>query len=470
MGHARVKPRNGFIPPSDGTASVCPVCLSRIPAERVASGDRVELVKSCAEHGEFRTVVWSGLPGLKDWRRPRTPALPHPLFRERRQGCPFDCGLCPEHRQRSCTVLLEVTRRCNLHCSVCFAGSKPDDAVDPGLEEIRGWYRKAWEFAPGSNIQLSGGEPTLRDDLPDVVAAGRVAGFGFIQLNTNGIRLASDVGYLKALKEAGLASVFLQFDGTEDGVYLKLRGRTLAEIKNRAIEACARLDIGVVLVPTLVPGVNTHAIGGILAAAVRMSPAVRGVHFQPVSYFGRYPLAIEDAPRITLPELMAAIEHQSDGMFKVSDFRPPGCENAWCSFHASYLTLPDGRVRWLQSPPLSSGCCTPLPAGAGAQRAMAHVARQWAGARNAAPAAFKDGEAACASRSQDRRSMGLDDFLHRARAHTFTVSAMAFQDAWTLDLERLRDCCIHVFDPPRGLVPFCAFNLTAADGTGLYRK
>ncbi|MCU0603018.1 MAG: radical SAM protein [Desulfobacterales bacterium] len=450
------------------TASLCPVCLKRIPAERVARGERVELVKSCSEHGEFRAVVWNGRPGLADWQRPKTPARLRRTAREVLHGCPFDCGLCPEHRQRSCTVLLEVTRRCNLHCPLCFAESKADGEADPGQEEIHGWFRKAWSMAPGSNIQLSGGEPTLRDDLPDIVAAGRAAGFAFIQLNTNGIRLADDGGYLKALKRAGLASVFLQFDGTEDAVHLKLRGRALAAIKGRAIDACAGQGIGVVLVPTLVPGVNTHAVGGILAAAVRMSPAVRGVHFQPVSYFGRYPPSMKDAPRFTLPEVMAAIEHQSAGVFSAADFRPPGCENAWCSFHASYVVLPDGRLRWLQSPRPPAGCCAPIPAEDGARRAMAHVARQWAGADGAAPSPHRDAEAASAA--HDGRTMGLDDFLDRARTHTFTVSAMAFQDAWTLDLERLRDCCIHVLDPQRGMVPFCAFNLTAADGRALYRR
>jgi hypothetical protein len=456
----------------DTTESVCPICLNRIPAERVASGERVDLVKSCSEHGEFRAVIWNGRPRIGEWRRPKTPALLRPVLREIQQGCPFDCGLCREHRQRSCTVLLEVTRRCNLHCAVCFAGSKPDGAVDPCLEEIRRWYQKAGSMAPGSNIQLSGGEPTVREDLPEIVAAGRAAGFGFIQLNTNGIRLADDRDYLKALKDAGLASVFLQFDGTDDTVNLKLRGRPLAGLKRRAIDACASLGIGVVLVPTLVPGVNTHAIGELLSAAIRMSPAVRGVHFQPVSYFGRYPQPAGDAPRITLPELMAAIERQSAGAFRAADFRPPSCENAWCSFHADYLILADGRVRGLQSAQPSSGCCPPIPAEEGARRTMAHVARQWAGANDmqADPAPPRDGEVGFTPFGASGQPMRLDDFLDRARTHTFTVSAMAFQDAWTLDLERLRDCCIHVFDPRHGLVPFCAFNLTTADGKALYRR
>jgi hypothetical protein len=455
---------------SENTESLCPVCLSRIPARRVSRGDRVELVKNCPDHGEFKALIWSGLPGMGEWRRPKTPILLRPFQRETRRGCPFDCGLCREHRQRSCTVLVEVTRRCDLGCAVCFAGSTREEAADPGLEEIREWFQAAGRMAPGSNIQLSGGEPTVREDLPDIVAAGRKAGFGFIQLNTNGLRLARDAGFAESLAAAGLASVFLQFDGMDDAVHLALRGRALGDIKRRAIEVCARLGIGVVLVPTLVPDVNTHQIGELLTWAAGLSPAVRGVHFQPIAYFGRYPPAAADAPRITLPEVMAAIEHQSAGMFPAADFRPPGCENAWCSFHADYLILPGGRVHPLHPSRPAHGCCTPIPAEEGARRAMAQVARQWAGpgGREAAdpPGSGDRGEA---SDPQSDLPMRLDDFLARARSHTFTVSAMAFQDAWTLDLERLRDCCIHVYDARRGLVPFCAFNLTAADGRPLYR-
>lgn len=456
----------------DRTESVCPVCLNRIPAERVASGERVDLVKTCPDHGTFRAVVWNGRPALDEWQRPKTPAILRPAFHETQRGCPFDCGLCHEHRQRSCTVLLEVTRRCNLHCVVCFAGSRPQEAADPALAEIRNWYQTAWSLAPGSNIQLSGGEPTVRDDLPEIVAAGRETGFGFVQLNTNGIRLAGDGGYVRALKDAGLASVFLQFDGTDDAIHLKLRGRPLADVKRRAIDACSDHGIGIVLVPTLVPGVNTDRIGSLLQTAVSWSPGVRGVHFQPVSYFGRYPHPIDGSARITLPELMAAIERQTAGTFKAADFRPPGCEHAWCSFHADYIVLPGGRVQALHFVRPLPGCCAPIPAEEGARRAMAHVSRQWAAPdrRPAGPAPLAVEDPDGVARSPASGPMRLEDFLDRARTHVFTVSAMAFQDAWTLDLERLRECCIHVLDPIRGLVPFCAFNLTAADGRALYRR
>jgi uncharacterized radical SAM superfamily Fe-S cluster-containing enzyme len=449
-------------PAANNTESLCPVCLRRLAAERVSCGETVELVKTCPDHGTFRAVVWQGRPGLEAWRRPKTPVPIRPELKSSSRGCPFDCGLCREHRQRTCTVLLEVTRRCNLRCPFCFADAGASGSGDPPLEEIREWFAAARGMAAGSNIQLSGGEPTLRDDLPEIVAAGREAGFGFIQLNTNGIRLAQEDRFVAALKHAGLASVFLQYDGTVDAVHLALRGRALAEVKGRAVAACGRHGIGVVLVPTLVPGVNTRGVGELLKAAVRMAPVVRGVHFQPVAYFGRHPRSPGGGPRITLPELMAAIEDQTAGMFQASEFRPPGCEHAWCSFHAQYLVLPGGGVRWLKPSEAPRGCCAPIAAETGALRTMAHVARQWAAPAGLQPSGAPEPPAS--------GPMSLEAFLHRARSHTFSVSAMAFQDVWTLDLERLRECCIHVLDPRHGLVPFCAYNVTATDGKALYRR
>jgi uncharacterized radical SAM superfamily Fe-S cluster-containing enzyme len=216
------------------------------------------------------------------------------------------------------------------------------------------------------------------------------------------------------------------------------------------------------LVPTLVPGVNTRGVGELLKAAVRMAPVVRGVHFQPVAYFGRHPRSPGGGPRITLPELMAAIEDQTAGMFQASEFRPPGCEHAWCSFHAQYLVLPGGGVRWLKPSEAPRGCCAPIAAETGALRTMAHVARQWAAPAGLQPSGAPEPPAS--------GPMSLEAFLDRARTHTFSVSAMAFQDVWTLDLERLRECCIHVLDPRHGLVPFCAYNVTATDGRSLYRR
>ncbi|WP_373501534.1 radical SAM (seleno)protein TrsS [Desulfococcus sp.] len=441
------------------TESLCPVCLRRVPALRVSIGPAVFLEKTCGEHGRFRTVIWRGPPDMAGWVRPKHPSPPRAGRPSTERGCPFDCGLCIRHGQHTCTALLEVTGRCNLACPICFASSNASAAggvADPDARTVHFWYERVMDQSGPCNIQLSGGEPTVRDDLPDLVAMGRRTGFPFIQLNTNGIRLAREPSYARRLREAGLASVFLQFDGTDDSVYRTLRGRSLLDEKRRAVERCAEAGIGVVLTATLMPGVNTGHIGSIIDLGIALSPAVRGIHFQPVAYFGRYPHPPDDALRITLPEVIVAVIAQGGGRFRAEDFHPPGCEHALCSFSGNFIVLERGRVQPLTR--RQDDCCAePIDAAEGARKAIAATAARWA------PPAPDAGPCACGGDDLDR-------FIGRASTHSFSISCMAFQDAWTVDLERLRGCCIHTVSPDGRLIPFCAYNLTDCKGRPLHRK
>ena len=443
--------------------SVCPVCLAPIPArhETVTSetgGHETFLVKECPDHGPFRTVVWRGPPDLAGWSRPKIPSQPRTPTTPVDKGCPLDCGLCAAHRQHTCTAVLDVTLRCDLGCPVCFASSGAQALPDPTPTDIGFLLDRVSEASGFCNIQLSGGEPTTRDDLPGLIRLARDKGFPFIQLNTNGLRIGSEPGYAATLAEAGLDSVFLQFDGMDDAVYASLRGRPLLERKLKAVKALAQAGIGVVLVPTVVPGVNDHALGAIIRYASANSPAVRGVHYQPVSYFGRFPNTPGDEARITLPEIMRLLEAQTGGALRVSDFLAPGCEHSHCSFHANYLVADNGGLTRLSA---KGACCTPSPlapprpASEGADKAKAFVKRQWASPDRTLPMAGSGDD--------------LDRFIARTAAHTLAVSAMAFQDCWTLDLERLKGCCIHAVSPDGRLIPFCAYNLTSKDGNSLYR-
>ncbi|NTU75015.1 MAG: radical SAM protein [Anaerolineaceae bacterium] len=441
------------------TASVCPVCLKRIPAERVAYANEVYLEKTCPEHGDFKTILWRGRPEYTSWMREKIPNHPRHPFTQPTQGCPFDCGLCADHRQEPCCVLLEVTRRCDLGCPVCFA-SAGGYSTDPEMSMIEMWYRRMLEAGGPYNIQLSGGEPSLRDDLPEIIALGKQMGFSYFQVNTNGLRIAEDREFLKRLKDAGLGVVYLQFDGTHDHIYETLRGRSIFQQKVQAIQNCQELHLGVVLVPTIMPGINSDNIGSIIRFALEHYPTVRSIHLQPVSFFGRYPKPPENQDRITIPELLQAMQDQTSGLIHLDDFQPKGSENSFCSFHATYVILPDGSLKPIKpKKPETSCCCKPENAKDSLQRSKEFVAKNWV--YNESIQQEKPG----ASPSFG----GWDTFLERTRTHLFSISGMAFQDAWNLDLELLQDCCINIAAPDGNLVPFCAYNLTNAQGQAIYR-
>ena len=433
------------------TKSVCPVCLRVLDAEKRVGRDGIYLDKNCPEHGQFSALIWEGnMASYLRWNTRNSAVDPPKDGRAPEKGCPLDCGLCTEHLRKGCCVLLELTKRCNLRCPVCFA-SAGETAEDLPLSEIERQYD--WLMAHGGpfNVQLSGGEPTVRDDLPEIIRLGREKGFTFFQLNTNGLRLAAEPDYAKKLKAAGLNTVFLQFDGLDDEVYRTLRGRPLKEEKLRCVEACAAAGLGVVLVPVVAAGVNEEQLGPILRYALEKSPAVRGVHVQPLSYFGRCSLERPARP-LTIPAVLRLIEAQTEGLFRASDFTGGGAENPYCSFHAAYRLRADGSLKLLPRRAEGGCCCT------ASDDSRVSVAEQWNGED---PSFEEDGAMT--------ETSALDEFLLRARRATFTLSGMAFQDAWSLDLDRLRRCHICEVDGRYGMVPFCAYNLTDSEGRSLYR-
>lgn len=161
------------------TESVCPICLKKIPAWIIREKDKVFMEKTCQEHGAVKTLIWKGKPDYESWKNEKNPAVPVNPAAEVEKGCPFDCGLCAEHRQHTCCVLMEVTDRCNLKCPVCFADAGERHKKEPSLEMIGNWYDEMIACGGPFNIQLSGGEPTMRDDLDAVIRLGREKGFTF---------------------------------------------------------------------------------------------------------------------------------------------------------------------------------------------------------------------------------------------------------------------------------------------------
>jgi len=449
--------------------SLCPHCLRRVFTRRISEENNVYIHKTCPEHGDIEKVlIWRNdrVP-LNVWTKPRAetrcpsscncgemPAIAAETAAAAfNTNCPYDCGICPRHLQRACSVIIEVTSRCNLRCPVCFADVSEKCATDPDIDQIERVLKNVRQSAGDCPIQLSGGEPTLRDDLPEIIRLARALDFDHIQVNTNGLRIAEDFAYAKALREAGVTDFFLQFDGVNDGVYREIRGRDLFSLKEAAIRTAVELRVAVILVPTLVKGVNDGQIGAILEFAKRRMPAVKGVHFQPMTYLGRYPRSPRNEDRILVPDILAAIEAQTGGELTVENFIPSACEDPRCSFSALAVLGEDGRlvpathIEWAGARGADA-----------AEKSIAYVRRHWKHADSSALGNLKILSAPESS---------PDPAIERIRNYSLCISGMAFQDVWNIELDRLRRCCVHVADYDFKLVPFCAYYLTGARGQRL---
>ena len=428
------------------TESLCPVCLKRIPARYERIDGKAYMLKTCPEHGDFRVLFWRDADMYERWLRQGVHSPARERGKPESRGCPYDCGLCDEHRSGTCTSILEITYRCNMNCAVCFADANAEK-FEPDLAQIRKMYAAALGSNPYCSVQLSGGEPTMRDDLPEIVRLGRERGFSFFQLNTNGLRLASEPDYAAALREAGVSCAFLQFDGLRPASYEALRGLDISAEKLRAIDNCAAAGLPVVLVPTLAPGVNEDEIGGILRFALARGKALRGVHFQPVSYFGRFPgQTPPDESRCGLSDVLHALVEQCPEL-KMEHFVPRKQFDPHCDFSSTYYLDEGGRLvamsRYDQNDEDTERTDF-------VQKTNKYTVKRWKG--------------------QEERVMDtpLMRFAERTLTHSFCISGMGFQDVWNIDLGRLHGCCVHIITGKCEVIPFCAFHLTGVDGKRLY--
>ena len=430
------------------TRSICPVCLRRIPAEYAEKDGNVYLEKSCPEHGSFRTILWRGKPSIEEWLCEETLTPPKISDRDVRLGCPYDCGMCSRHLQEACCTMIEITSRCTFGCPICFAGSEPS-GTDMSLARYSSILDDLICRNPVNrfNIQLSGGEPADHPDLVEFVRLAHEKGFPYIQINSNGKRLAEDPDFCTELKAAGLNSVFLQFDGTDDSIYLKMRSQSLLSLKKRAIASCRESGLSVVLSVALIPGINTQDIGNCIRFGIANMPTVRGIHFLPVSYMGRlYQDEPKDEDRFTLPELIRSIAAQTHFQISPSDLLPITSGSCFCGLYGNFLIDPDtGSITSVSE---SNGGCCPCKEDA-ISSARKYLARRW-------------------GKTVEEVGDDWDLFSKQAEDRGFSITSMPFMDAWNFDENRLRRCRLQVPTADGRMIPFCAFHVTNTRGERLY--
>ncbi len=309
------------------TKTICPECFRVLDATIFEKDNKVYIKKECPEHGKFQDVYWSDYEQYQRAERFRCDGdgLRNPRTTTK-LDCPLDCGICPQHKSHTALAIIDVTNRCNLKCPVCFANAATAGYVyEPSKEEIIGMLEnfRRNDPVPPPALQFSGGEPTIRQDLFELIRAAKELGFHHVEVNTNGLRLAQSVDYCRGLLEAGMSTLYLQFDGLTSDVYKFTRGTDLLDVKMKAIENCREAGLeSIVLVVTLVKGVNDHQLGDIIRFAIQNFDLVRCVNVQPVSLCGRLPEHERAKMRITIPDFMRFCEEQTEGKIKVSDFYP----------------------------------------------------------------------------------------------------------------------------------------------------
>ncbi len=460
------------------TESVCPECLKKgdlqkIDAEVIEEDGKIWLKKECGDHGTFRAIIFSKPEDYRKWKR------------YEREGSGVekvkveDLSLYDNHKSQSVLTNLTVTNRCNLRCSYCFMNAGASGYVyEPTLDEIEELMDQARNIEPvgSKSIQITGGEPTVRDDLFDIIEMADEKGFVHIQLNTNGIDIAEDEEFAKKLAESAVNTLYLSFDGVTEET------NSWIEQNKKAIENMRKFGMGsIVLVPVLSQN-NLHEAGDIVRFAQENIDVVRGVNFQPLAFTGRITEVDDDyrkQQRVDYSEMMEALNKQLDGELSRDDWYPvpfvypvskliesvknekqveftahPTCGGATYAFVEDGKIIPitrfvdveglmdfinrlskkDGRFKKTR---IMSSLMTTLPDFIDSEKVPEDIS-----IKKILSNALVGG---------DYKSLGK---FHKK---TLYIGSMWFQDAWNLDINRLSSCVIQ-YTTPKGMVPFCAYN------------
>ena len=436
------------------TRSICPACRRVIDAQIIFRDNRVYMRKRCPACGPFESLVYGDAEAYVANARFNKPGT-IPLARGTgvEHGCPYDCGLCPDHQQHTCLGIIEVNSACNMNCPLCFSTAGPGFSLT--LEEVEGMLDDfvRTEGTP-EVVQFSGGEPTIHPHIIDFVKAAQARGIRFVMINTNGRRIARDDNFVEQLAEVRPAFYF-QFDGFEPRTSRVLRGEAdIVDDKIRALDRLAAAGLDATIVPAIERGVNEHEIGAIVEFAIA-HPAVRGVNFQPAFHAGRHPTH-DPLRRITIPDILGAIETQTAGKFVLSDFIPVPCCFPTCNA-VTYAFVDDDRV-------------VPLPRIVNVHDYLDYLTNRVVPdfgiqIRGALEGLWSSSSVAGSQKSADQLAVsceacGLPDaitFGDLAR-RVIMIMVQDFMDPWTFNQKNLMKCCKEFLLPGGKQIPFCAYN------------
>lgn len=440
----------------DVAVSICSVCHRKVEGKILFEAGHVFLDKRCPEHGFERVLVSDDVDYYRRSREVflKAPEMPARYNTPIRWGCPYDCGLCPDHEQHSCLTLVEIADACNLACPVCYAASGPHRPEMRSLAEVERMLDAVVrnELEPDV-VQISGGEPTIHPDFFAILDAAKRRPIRHLMVNTNGVRIAEDEEFAKRLADYQPGfEIYLQFDSLEREPLLALRGADLRRIRERALERLDRLGISTTLVVTVARGVNDEELGGIVDYALGIS-CVRGVTFQPVQDAGRVEGYDPARHRLTLTEVRRRILEQTD-RFRPEDLIPVPCHPD--SLAMAYALKLGGRVVPL------TGMMDPQILIEGGRNSIVYERDP----------AVREGlfKLFATNHSPESSAATLKDLLcclpavqvppELSYGNLFRILIVQFIDAHAFDVRSVKKSCVHIVHPDDGrLIPFDTYNL-----------
>jgi len=473
------------------TGSLCPECLAIIPATIREVDGKVVMEKTCSKHGSFRDVVWSDADmyrRVEKWAKDGV-GVENPAIKDAK-NCPFDCGLCDLHLSHTGLANVDLTNRCNLKCPICFANAnqagyvfEPDyDTVVKMLKVLR-----AQRPVPTPAVQFSGGEPTVHPRFLDIIKAAHDLGFAQVQVATNGIEFAKSIDICQKASDNGLNTIYLQFDGLRPEIYKRARGVDLLDVKQKVVDNIRKVSHhpSIVLVPTIVKGVNDDQVWPILHYALENMDVIRGVNFQPVAFTGRITHEELEKGRYTLPDLAKDMEKQSGGKIKTTDWFPvptvAAISELWVALYgdpkitltthvhcgiATYMFVKDADnvipvSRFVDVDNLFADLYELAKKAEGKKiKAFSKVKAYSLLKKHLKEEELPDGMSAIdfLKALQGVLSESTKTELAKFSWKMMYVGAMHFMDSYNYDIERVKRCMIHYTTPDGKIIPFCAYN------------